>query len=167
MKKGWIMKPTLTIKETIESIEIQIGPTIAINMKICFTNGCYDILHPGHLALFKYAKSLGDKLIVGIDSDKRIKQNKGPDRPINNNEDRKEMLLSLKYIDDVYVFDSDEELVLLIKKINPDVMIVGSDWKNKKVIGSEYAKSVKFFERIPKYSTTKIISSIAAGRNLS
>jgi bifunctional ADP-heptose synthase (sugar kinase/adenylyltransferase) len=65
------------------------------------------------------------------------------------------------------VFDSDEELVLLIKKINPDVMIVGSDWKNKKVIGSEYAKSVKFFERIPKYSTTKIISSIAAGRNLS
>jgi D-beta-D-heptose 7-phosphate kinase/D-beta-D-heptose 1-phosphate adenosyltransferase len=135
-------------------------------MKIIFTNGCFDILHPGHMKMLKYAKSLGDKLIVAIDSDERIKQKKGNLRPINSSEVRKEMLLAIRYVDVVYVFDNDTELKSLVKKFKPDIMIVGSDWMGKSVIGSEHAKEVKFFERIPEYSTSKTIESIVVGRNM-
>lgn len=152
---------------TIEFIETSIGLINVFNMKTIFTNGCYDILHLGHMALFEYAKSLGDRLIVGIDSDERVKKAKGSNRPINTSDVRKKMLLCLKYVDDVRIFNSDQELSLLVKEINPDIMVVGSDWKNKKVIGSEYAKEVKFFERIPNYSTTETISCITLGRNMS
>jgi len=129
-------------------------------MKIIFTNGCFDILHPAHIEMLKYAKSLGDTLVVGIDSDERVKEKKGKLRPINSSEDRKQMLLAIRYVDEVYVFDDDKQLKSLVKKFEPDIMIVGSDWMKKPVIGSEYAKEVKFFERIPKYSTSKTIESI-------
>ena len=129
-------------------------------MKIIFTNGCFDILHPAHIEMLKYAKSLGDTLVVGIDSDERVKEKKGKLRPINSSEDRKQMLLAIRYVDEVYVFDDDKQLKSLVKKFEPDIMIVGSDWMEKPVIGSEYAKEVKFFERIPKYSTSKTIESI-------
>lgn len=125
-----------------------------------FTNGCFDILHPGHIEMFFYAKSISEKLVVGIDSDRRVSEKKGENRPINTSEIRKYMLLSIKYVDEVYVFDSDSELKNLVKLISPDIMVVGSDWKNKKVIGSNYAKEVRFFERLPEYSTTKTIQSI-------
>ena len=129
-------------------------------MKIVFTNGCFDILHPGHIEMLKYAKSLGGKVVVGIDSDERVKEKKGDLRPINTSEVRKEMLLAIRYVDEVYVFDDDKQLKSLVKKFEPDIMIVGSDWMEKPVIGSEYAKEVKFFERIPEYSTSKTIESI-------
>lgn len=129
-------------------------------MKIIFTNGCFDILHPAHIEMLKYAKSLGDTLVVGIDSDERVKEKKGKLRPINSSEDRKQMLLAIRYVDEVYVFDDDKQLKSLVKKFEPDIMIVGSDWMEKPVIGSEYAKEVKFFERIPEYSTSKTIESI-------
>lgn len=130
-------------------------------MKNIFVNGCFDIIHRGHIELFKYAKSLGGLLHVAIDSDERVKQKKGNSRPVNTQQDRLFILQSLKYIDLVYIFDSDNELVSLIKDIKPDIMIVGSDWKNNKIIGSEYARELRFFERIEKYSTTKLIQSIA------
>ena len=130
--------------------------------KILFTNGCYDILHPGHIELFKYAKSLGNFLVIGIDSDKRVSTNKGQNRPINNQDIRKYMLLSLKYVDEVFIFDCDDELKSLVKTINPDIMIIGSDWEGKTIIGSEYAKEIKFFKRIQKFSTTKIIKNITS-----
>jgi D-beta-D-heptose 7-phosphate kinase/D-beta-D-heptose 1-phosphate adenosyltransferase len=129
-------------------------------MKIIFTNGCFDILHPGHIELLKYARSLGDQLIVGIDSDSRIKMKKGLIRPINNSNIRLEMLKAIKYVDSVHIFNDDDELINLVKYCSPHVMVVGSDWKNKKVIGSEYAKEVKFFERIQEFSTTKTIENI-------
>ena len=129
-------------------------------MKTVFTNGCFDILHLGHIELFKYARSIGDQLIVGIDSDERIKQTKGSTRPIYNSNNRKLILESIRYIDKVIVFNDDNELKNLVKLISPDIMVVGSDWKNKKVIGSNYAKEVRFFERLPEYSTTKTIQSI-------
>ena len=135
-------------------------------MKIVFTNGCFDILHPGHIEMLKYAKSLGDKVVVGIDSDERVKEKKGDLRPINTSEVRKEMLLAIRYVDVVYVFNNDNQLKSLVKKFEPDIMIVGSDWMGKPVIGSEYAKEVKFFERIPEYSTSKTIESIVIGGNL-
>ena len=137
-----------------------------MSKKTIFVNGCFDIIHIGHIELLKYAKSLGDILIVGIDSDERVKKHKGLERPINNSDIRKQILLSLKYVDDVYIFDSDEKLIEIIKHVKPDTIVVGSDWKNKNVIGSKYAKYVKFFERISEYSTTKTIESIVTRGNL-
>ncbi len=130
-------------------------------MSIVFTNGCFDILHRGHIELFKHCKEVGDVLIVGIDSDQRVKELKGEKRPINSQEDRKLMLDSLKYIDNVFIFDNQIQLENLIKNVNPDIMVVGSDYKNKTVIGSQYAKKLIFFERINEYSTTKTIKHIA------
>jgi len=128
--------------------------------KSVFVNGTFDILHLGHLALLNYAKSLGDKLFVAIDSDDRVKHLKGPTRPIYDSFQRKTMLLNLKAVDEVEVFSSDEELEMWIKQIKPTIMVVGSDWRNKTVIGSQYAKRLEFFERIDDYSSTKIISYI-------
>ena len=126
-------------------------------MKKVWTNGCFDILHRGHIELFKYAKSLGDRLVVGIDSDDKVKKDKGEERPINCVKDRKYILESIKYIDEVLVFNSPKELENLIKQTKPDIMVIGSDWKNKKVVGDEYTKQLLFFERIGNYSTTNIL----------
>jgi rfaE bifunctional protein nucleotidyltransferase chain/domain len=126
--------------------------------KIVWVNGCFDILHRGHIELFKFAKTFGDNLVVGIDSDDKVKADKGPTRPFNCLEDRKAMLLSIKYIDQVLDFSSKEELRHVIKLINPDIMVVGSDWEGKEIVGAEYVKEIVYFERINNYSTTKILS---------
>ena len=130
-------------------------------MTTVFINGCFDILHRGHLELFKYGASLGTSLIVAIDSDEKVRAAKGPDRPINSVEDRKFMLSSLRYIDRVEIFTTPTELVELVKQIKPDIMIVGSDWEGKPIVGGEYAKKIRYFERIDGYSTTKIIQSFS------
>jgi len=126
-------------------------------MTTVWTNGCFDILHRGHIELFKYAKSLGDSLIVGLDSDKKVKLDKGQDRPINCVEDRKYILESIRHIDKVLIFESTKELENLIKSTKPDIMVIGSDWKNKTVIGRKYATNLLFFDRVGNYSTTDIL----------
>jgi D-beta-D-heptose 7-phosphate kinase/D-beta-D-heptose 1-phosphate adenosyltransferase len=126
-------------------------------VKLIFVNGCFDVLHRGHIELFKYAKSLGTKLMVAIDSDQRVNQMKGKERPFNHQEDRKFVLESICYIDEVVIFNNGEELENLTYTYKPDIMVVGSDWNGKKIVGSEYAKQVKYFERIGDYSTTKIL----------
>ena len=128
--------------------------------KSVFVNGTFDVLHLGHLELLNYAKSLGDKLFVAIDSDERVKQLKGPSRPIHTAYQRKVMLLNLKAVDEVEIFNSDEELEMWIKQVKPSIMVVGSDWRNKTVIGSQHARRLEFFERINEYSSTKTISDI-------
>ena len=128
-----------------------------------WTNGCYDILHVGHVRLFDYAKSLGDILIVGIDSDRRVKELKGDGRPINSQEDRKEMLLSNHNVDAVFIFDSSEELRHLVKSNEIDTIVVGDDYRRKKVVGSEHAKEVVFFKKIQGLSTTSIIGRYPLG----
>lgn len=127
-------------------------------MNIVWANGCFDVLHRGHIELFKYSKSFGDLLYVGIDSDRKVKQDKGYSRPFNVELDRKFLLESIKYIDKVFIFDSKHELENLIRTLSPSVMVVGSDWKGKDVVGSKYAGALKFFNRIPNYSTTKILN---------
>ncbi len=127
---------------------------------IVFVNGTFDILHRGHLELINWAKSQGDYLVIGIDSDERVKSLKGESRPINSVEDRKLMLLNLKAVDEVKVFNSDKELEEMIKGIKPDIMVVGSDWKDKSVIGGYYPSKLVFFDRIENYSTTNIITKI-------
>lgn len=126
-------------------------------MKISFVNGCFDVLHPGHIELLKYASSLGDYLIVAIDSDRKVAEMKGPERPIFSQSDRAYMLKEIRCVDVVHIFDTRQELESLLDSLRPDTMVVGSDWKGKEVVGSQYAKSVKFFDRIGDYSTTKTI----------
>ena len=123
---------------------------------IVWTNGCFDILHRGHIELFRYAKSLGDELVVGIDSDKKVKEDKAKDRPINNLQDRMFMLQSIKYIDKVIPFDTTKELRDTIKWYRPNIMVIGSDWKGKEVIGDMFVDKLVFFDRIGEYSTTKL-----------
>ena len=125
--------------------------------KIVWTNGCFDVLHIGHIKLFEYAKQQGTKLYVGIDSDEKVKADKGQDRPFNTLLDRINLLLAIKYIDKVISFNSTEELETSIKNISPDIMVIGGDWKGKTVVGEQYAKELKFFDRIPGYSTTNIL----------
>ena len=128
-------------------------------MKVIWVNGCFDVLHRGHIELFKYAKSLGDKLVVGIDTDSRVRKAKGNSRPFNNLQDRVCMLDSIKYIDEIISFDSDEELESQVEHYSPDIMVVGSDWYGKKVIGQQHSKEVKYFSRIGDYSTTSILEN--------
>ena len=127
-------------------------------MKTVWVNGCFDVLHRGHFELFNYAKSLGNKLIVGVDTDEKVSKDKGPNRPYNNIDDRVYALNSLQAIDTTYIFDSREELIQLIKKTSPDILVVGSDWEGKEIVGGEYAKEIVYFNRIKKYSTTNILN---------
>ena len=128
-------------------------------MKV-FVNGTFDLLHRGHIELLNYAKSLGEYVCVGIDTDDRVKQMKGPTRPIHNQEERKFFLENLKAVDEVRFFSNDAELEGLVKSFKPDIMIVGSDWKDKSVIGSYWAAELIFFDRIGDYATTKTIEDI-------
>ena len=129
-------------------------------MKISFVNGCFDVLHPGHIQLLEYARSFGDYLIVAIDSDRKVAEMKGPNRPIFSQYDRAAVLKSIRHVDIVHIFDTREELEYLLESIKPDTMVVGSDWKGKEVVGSHYAKQVRFFDRIGEYSTTKTIEHL-------
>lgn len=128
--------------------------------KIIWVNGCFDILHIGHLKMLEYAKSLGDILVVGIDSDSRIKTLKGEKRPVNKQEDRAEFLLSIKYVDEVRIFDSDESMISHIESSSADLIVVGEEYSAKKVVGSHLAPVV-FFPRVPGFSTTQIIEKEA------
>jgi len=127
--------------------------------KIVFTNGCFDIIHAGHVDYLEKAKSFGDVLIVGINSDKSIKRIKGEKRPINPQEHRVKVLSALKCVDYAVIFDEDTPIEI-IKIIKPDVLVKGADWKLEDIVGREYAKSVKRIEFCYNTSTTKIIERI-------
>jgi len=129
-------------------------------MKIVWTNGCFDILHRGHIELFKHAKSLGDRLIVGVDGDERVSASKGPRRPVNTLEDRIAMLESIKYIDEVKSFDIDCELENQILLSNASIIVVGSEYRGKNVVGSRFVDEIEFFKRISSYSTTEILEKL-------
>ena len=128
-----------------------------------WVNGCFDVIHRGHVELFRYAKSQGDYLIVGLDKDSRVSESKGNSRPINKLEDRIFVLQSIKYIDKVVSFGSDKELEAQIKLASPDIMVVGDDWKNKKIIGGHLVDNKLYFKRLIGYSTTGILRGQASG----
>lgn len=131
-----------------------------------FVNGSFDLLHTGHLDMLFYAKRLGNHLHVAIDSDERIREHKGSDRPVNPLRIRKAIMQSLKPVDTVSVFGSDEELINTIRSYSPDIMVKGSDWRGKKVIGEEFCGRVIFYERVNDESTTKIIQDFISRRQL-
>ena len=123
-------------------------------------NGTFDILHRGHIEMLNFAKSQGSYLLVAIDSDVLVKSLKGESRPINKQEDRKFALDNLKCVDAVWIFDSQKELEHICKIYKPDLMVKGSDYQGKPITGSQYCKSIKFYELLPNYSTSKIIEDI-------
>ena len=123
-------------------------------------NGTFDILHRGHIEMLEYAKSLGDHLLVCIDTDNRVKELKGNDRPINNQIDRAFMLESLKCVDEVWTFNSEEELEFILENYCPDIMVKGSDYRDKPIVGSHLCKDIKFYELVTNYSTTNTIKNI-------
>jgi D-beta-D-heptose 7-phosphate kinase/D-beta-D-heptose 1-phosphate adenosyltransferase len=126
------------------------------NNKIVFTNGCFDILHIGHIKYLDEAKKLGDILIVGINTDESIKRNKGISRPINTLEDRINFLNKFDFIDFIVPFDSDTPIDL-IKQIKPDFLVKGGDYNPDTVVGKEYAKQTLCLSYTSGKSTTKIL----------
>jgi rfaE bifunctional protein nucleotidyltransferase chain/domain len=126
-------------------------------MKNIWVNGCFDIVHLGHIRLLNYAKSLGDFLIVGIDSDSRVRKNKGTNRPIYNQDFRKEFLSSLKPVDQVEIFYTDEQLENLIQHHKINTMVVGDDYLPEQVIGSKFADKVNTFVKFSSFSTTNLL----------
>lgn len=125
-----------------------------LKMKMIFTNGCFDIIHRGHIELLEYCKSLGH-VIVGLNSDASVRRLKGISRPINRQEDRRHHLLALKYVDDVEIFDEDTPY-RLIMGLMPDIIVKGGDYRREDVVGNDLAE-VRIFNVIPGYSTTGII----------
>ena len=123
-------------------------------------NGTFDILHRGHLELLDYASSCGSYLLVAIDTDERVKELKGPSRPIVSQYDRKFMLESLKFVDEVRLFNSKEQLIEIIQDYKPEIMVKGSDYKGRSVVGETYIPQMIYFERLGEYSTTKTIQNI-------
>jgi len=129
------------------------------NKKIVFTNGCFDIIHTAHIKLLKFCKSKGDILVVGLNSDKSIRNIKGNNRPINKEEDRIEFLLLLDFIDYVILFNENTPLNI-VSILKPDIMVKGGDYKKEDIIGNEYANEIIIYDYINNKSTSNIINII-------
>lgn len=123
-----------------------------------FTNGCFDILHVGHVEMLKFCKSLGGKVVVGLNSDNSVKKLKGIKRPINDQNERKTILESIKYVDEVIIFDEETPLEI-IQQLKPDIIVKGSDYKEEQVVGNTISKVV-LFPYVKDKSTTNIINEI-------
>ena len=131
---------------------------------IVFTNGCFDIIHSGHLDLLKEARSYGDKLIVGLNSDKSISKLKGPERPIIGQSERKKILSALKFVDEVIIFNEENPLKL-IKKLKPSILVKGADYTKEQVVGGEFVQSyggeIKLVKLTKGKSSSKIINKLS------
>ena len=127
--------------------------------KTVFTNGCFDILHRGHIELLKFCKGMG-KVVVGLNSDSSVSSLKGPTRPVFTERDRKFMLESCRYVDEVRVFEEDTPYNL-IKVVKPDIIVKGSDYEIEDVVGNDLCKSVILFNYVDGYSTTQIIKNLS------
>nr|WP_237673233.1 D-glycero-beta-D-manno-heptose-7-phosphate kinase [Halarcobacter bivalviorum] len=148
-------------REEIEKISLRLKNQ---GKKVVFTNGCFDILHRGHVSYLNVAKSFGDVLILGLNSDASVKRLKGEDRPINNEEDRAYILSALECIDYVVIFDEDTPYEL-IKVVEPDILVKGADYEGKEVVGSDIAKQTKLVEFVDGKSTTKTIEKIQGAKS--
>jgi cytidyltransferase-like protein len=134
--------------------------------EVIWINGTFDVLHMGHIKLFQKAhevaceefRSFSWKIVVGVDTDERIREKKGPSRPINNLKNRMEFLEAIRWVDEVYAFASDDELRNLIKSHAPQFMIIGDDYRNKPIIGSEYIDEIIYSPRYEGLSSSQIIN---------
>lgn len=133
--------------------------------KIVFTNGCFDILHQGHVSYLRRARRLGDALVIGLNSDASVRRIKGAGRPINNQKDRADVLSELKCVDRVIIFHENTP-EKLIRKIRPDVLVKGGDWKKKDIVGAPFVESyggkVRRIPFVKGFSTTGLLRKIRA-----
>lgn len=128
--------------------------------KIVFTNGCFDILHAGHVSVLEFSRSKGDELVVGLNSDASVRRLKGPTRPVNTQADRALVLAALESVSAVCIFDEDTPYNL-IKQVRPDVLVKGGDYKTDEIVGREFAKKVVRFPLLKGHSTTNIIKKVS------
>ncbi len=150
------IKNLVSAKELVESWKRK-------GLKVVFTNGCFDILHLGHVDYLEKARSLGDKLVLGLNSDESVSRFKGPNRPIQDENSRAHVLASLQFIDLVVFFNQDTPLKL-ISELLPNVLVKGSDYLAENIVGADVVKKnggeVKTIEFVPGYSTSGIIEKI-------
>ncbi len=157
----------MVFTEKIESKLFQLNDLVkriefwrSLGDKIVFTNGCFDILHQGHIHLLSSCSELGERLIIGLNSDASVTRLKGESRPVNNEESRAILLASTQFTDAIIIFEENtpEELIHAIK---PDILVKGGDWKPEEIVGSSFVKSyggqVKTIPYLNGYSTTGII----------
>ncbi len=149
--------------KNFEDIESIVNRCRVNGKKVVFTNGCFDILHVGHVKYLQIAKSFGDILIVGLNSDASVSRLKGPSRPVNIAEDRAYLLAALEAVDFVVPFEEDTPYEL-IKMIEPDVLVKGGDYEGKVVVGTEFAKELKLVDFVDGKSTTKTIEKIQGNK---
>ncbi len=125
---------------TVEELVKQLGYHRQQKETIVFTNGCFDVLHRGHIEYLKFCRDKGDVVVVGLNSDSSVRQLKGPGRPVNNQHDRAAVLAALECVDYVTIFDEPDPL-RLVQQVRPDVLVKGQDWAEKGVIGREFVES--------------------------
>ena len=135
--------------------------------KVVFTNGVFDLLHPGHVRYLQEARTLGDALIVGLNSDRSVRRNKGPERPITPEGERAEVLMALECVDAVAIFD-EETPAEIIRRLQPDVLVKGADWAPDNIVGRDTVEArggiVVLMQLSPGYSTTDLIRKVTSGR---
>lgn len=152
----------LTLEETI----LRFGPEKRNGRRVVFTNGCFDLLHPGHLSILEQARALGDLLIVGINSDSSVRRNKGAGRPVLPELERAEILAALECVDGVLIFDEPTPREV-IAGLLPDVLVKGGDWPADQIVGREEVEAaggrVVLVPVLPGYSTTEILRKIREG----
>lgn len=149
---GKIIKTLPALKRIVTTLKKQ-------GKRIVFTNGCFDIIHPGHIKTFQEAKNKGDILIVGINSDSSVKEIKGDQRPIIDERARAQVVAAIRVVDYVVLF-YEKTPYRLIKEIKPHILVKGGDWQKEEIIGKEFVQKIYRVKLYPGYSTTKIIEKI-------
>jgi len=156
------VKDLFSVKKKIKALKVQ-------GKRIVFTNGCFDLLHPGHTRYLYAARQLGDYLVVAVNTDRSVKAIKGEHRPIQSQDERAELLATLSFVDAVILFDEDNPLKL-IQHLVPDVLVKGGDWTEDKIIGADVVKKaggvVKSLPFVIGYSTTALIEKIQKEKQL-
>ena len=151
------VKNSQTLANTISDLK-------AKGKKVVFTNGCFDIIHVGHIDYLSKARRMGDILVIGMNSDASVRRLKGKGRPINREKDRAKVLSALCFVDYVTIFNEDTP-ELLVRKLKPDIMVKGGDWRGRQVAGADFVRScggkLVIVPLVEGYSTTSVVKKIA------
>ncbi len=147
----------------LTSAKAQVKEWQAAGLKVVFTNGCFDLIHLGHVDYLEKARLLGDKLVIGLNSDDSVSRFKGPERPLQDQNSRARVLAAMQFVDGVVIFNEDTPLAL-ISALIPDILVKGSDYLTENIVGADVVKKaggvVKTIDFVPGYSTTRIVEKI-------
>ncbi len=146
---------------SLRTLKTKLAAARKQGQKVVFTNGCFDILHAGHVSVLEFSRSKGDLLVVGLNSDESVRRLKGPSRPVNTQADRALVLAALESVSYVCIFKEDTPYNL-IKAVRPDVLVKGGDYKPQEIVGREFAGKVVRFALLKGRSTTGIIKKVSS-----